>query len=121
MNLRQLTPRLYTDNMPRSLAFYTTQLDLLCDAIDVESGWASLRRGAIHLMLSAPHEHASFGGRPFTGALYFYVEGIDDWWERLRTRVPVAYELASFDHGMREFAVYDPDGYLVQLGEEIEV
>ena len=40
-------------------------------------------------------------------------------WQRVRERARVCYPLEDFDYGMREFAIYDNNGYLLQFGEPI--
>jgi hypothetical protein len=32
----------------------------------------------------------------------------------------VCYPIENFEYGMREFAIYDNNGYLLQLGQEIQ-
>ena len=52
-----------------------------------------------------------------TGALYF---NVDDVWEQLKDQAQVEYPIENFDFGMREFAIRDCNGYLLQFGQEIE-
>ena len=54
-----------------------------------------------------------------TGALYFNVEDVDAAWEELKDKAPVEYPIENFDFGMREFAIRDCNGYLLQFGQEI--
>jgi len=37
---------------------------------------------------------------------------------RLKDKVRVCYPLENFEYGMREFAIYDNNGYLLQFGQE---
>ena len=39
---------------------------------------------------------------------------------RSRTRRASAIPIEDFDYGMREFAVFDNNGYLLQFGQEID-
>jgi len=48
------------------------------------------------------------------------VENADEFWERLKNKANVSYPIEDFDHGMREFAVYDNNGYLLQFGHSLE-
>ena len=40
-------------------------------------------------------------------------------WADLKGRVAVAYPMEEFHYGMREFAIYDNNGYLLQFGQEV--
>ena len=37
----------------------------------------------------------------------------------LKDKARISYEIDNFPYGMREFAVYDNNGYLLQFGQEI--
>jgi uncharacterized glyoxalase superfamily protein PhnB len=53
-----------------------------------------------------------------TGSLYFYPDDVDAMWAQLKNSVTVEYPLQTFDYGMREFAIRDCNGYLLQFGQE---
>ena len=42
-------------------------------------------------------------------------------WEQVKDAARVCYPIEDFDYGMREFAVFDNNGYLLQFGQEIDV
>jgi len=118
MTLQSLTPMLRTWDLAATISFYTDVLGFTCEAHDPDTGWARLRCGELALMLSAPNRHEGDKAPAFTGSLYFRVTDVDGWWSRLRDRARVCYPIDTFDYGMREFAIYDNNGYLLQLGEE---
>jgi hypothetical protein len=37
-----------------------------------------------------------------------------------KDKARICYELEEFEYGMREFAVYDNNGYLLQFGEPVD-
>ncbi len=39
---------------------------------------------------------------------------------RIGDKARLCYDIETFPWGMREFAVYDNNGYILQFGEEIE-
>ena len=41
-------------------------------------------------------------------------------WEQLQATATICYPLEDFAYGMREFAIYDNNGYILQFGEVIE-
>ncbi len=118
MNVESITPMLRTWDLPGSIEFYRGMLGFELQAHDPESGWASLALGPVVVMLSGPNEHEGDRAPVFTGSLYFRVNDVDGLWSRLKDRVRVCYPIEAFDYGMREFAVYDNNGYLLQFGEE---
>jgi len=116
--LRQLTPMLRTWDMPGSIAFYRDRLGFRVE--NSAEGWASLSRDGVELMLSAPNEHEGDVAPAFTGSLYFLVTDVDAMWAQVQGLPKVCYELDSFDYGMREFAIYDNNGYVLQFGQPLE-
>jgi uncharacterized glyoxalase superfamily protein PhnB len=47
------------------------------------------------------------------------VENVDGIYEDLKKKVKLVYPIEDFEWGMREFAIYDNNGYILQFGEEI--
>jgi uncharacterized glyoxalase superfamily protein PhnB len=70
-------------------------------------------------MFASANQHEPFERPVFTGSLYIKTDDVDASWERLRDNVKVCYPIENFDYGMREFAIYDNNGYLIQFGQEI--
>jgi uncharacterized glyoxalase superfamily protein PhnB len=117
MKLNGPVPVLYVTDMEQSICFYSDVLGFRCaNRLD---GWASLKRDRAEIMLSLPNEHLPFEKPLFTGSFYFHVEDVDALWEPLRAKVTVVYPIENFDYGMREFAIRDVDGYILQFGQEI--
>jgi hypothetical protein len=40
-------------------------------------------------------------------------------WSRLKDRVKLCYPIETFDYGMREFAIYDNNEYILQFGQSV--
>lgn len=119
MKLHSLRPMLRTAQLPETIAFYTEILGFVLDTYEEEWGWASLSKDEVEIMLSLPNEHIPFDKPIFTGSFYFNTDAVDEWWERLKDRTNICYEIETFDYGMREFAIYDNNGYLLQFGQEV--
>jgi len=119
MKLQELTPMLYTANLRGTVEFYTTVLGFHCEALSEDWGWASVRRDSVAIMLALPNEHIVFDKPAFTGSLYLYSDEVDVLWQQLKDKVKVCYPVENFEYGMREFAIYDNNGYLLQFGQEI--
>jgi uncharacterized glyoxalase superfamily protein PhnB len=54
-----------------------------------------------------------------TGSLYFKTDDVNALWLRLKDKCKVEYPPEDFEYGMREFAIRDNSGYLLQFGQEI--
>ncbi len=119
MAFTALTPMLRTADIPGTLSFYTSVLGFECERYSEAWGWASLRHGPIKLMISGLNEHEGDPSPIFTGSLYFNVDDIDTLWNQLKEGAAISYELQTFEYGMREFAIYDNNGYLLQFGQEV--
>lgn len=120
MRTESLTPVLYTEDIQATIQFYTMYFNFECNHYDENTGWASLSNGNAELMLSKPNEHIPFAKANFTGSFYFKTKDVDALWNAVKEKLNVCYPIENFDYGMREFAVYDNNGYLLQFGWESE-
>lgn len=118
MKLSALTPTLWTDNVPATMAFYRDTLGFRC-ASQME-GWACLERDGVELMISSPNQHEPYERPQFTGSFYFRVDDVNAWWVQLKDKAVTVYPIETFDYGMREFAIRDNNGYILQFGSEVE-
>jgi uncharacterized glyoxalase superfamily protein PhnB len=114
-----LRPVLWTENLEETIGFYTQRLGFTLLGENEDWQWASLRKDDIQIMLSRPNKHEKFNGICFTGSFYFNVENVDELWEELKTKVKICYEIETFDWEMREFAIYDNNGYILQFGQHV--
>ena len=120
MNLTGLRPMLWTEQLQETIDFYVETLGFVCDEQNNEWGWAALSRDNIGVMLSRPNEHIGFEKAQFTGSFYFNTDDVDALWDKLKDKARVCYGIEDFPYGMREFAVYDNNGYLLQFGQPIK-
>lgn len=111
---------LWTENLSETVDFYTKVLNFTCDEMNEDWGWASLSKDDVSLMFSLPNAHTPFEKPNFTGSFYFNTADVDALWDELKDKARIAYGIENFEHGMREFAIYDNNGYLLQFGQEIE-
>lgn len=106
-------------DVPAAAAWYRDVLGFRIDRIGGD-GWAALQRDGACLMLSSPNAHEGDIAPAFTGSLYLRCDDVDDWWLRLKDTTRVCYPIESFGYGMREFAVYDCNGFLLQFGTPLD-
>ena len=119
MKLNAITPVLYTEDIESTINFYTTHFGFTCTSYDEKYGWASLSNGDVEIMLSNPNAHIPFTKPNFTGSFYFRTNDVDALWNTVKDKLRICYPIENFDYGMREFAVYDNNGYLLQFGSGI--
>lgn len=110
---------IWTEKLRETVDFYTQILHFTCDEFNENWGWASLSKDSVALMAAKPNEHTPFEKPNFTGSFYYNTDDVDALWNELKDKVNIAYGIESFEYGMREFAVYDNNGYLLQFGQEI--
>ena len=79
---------------------------------------ANMQRDAAEIKLAVPFREWSFKSPQFTGSLYLYVDQVDEIWNELKDKTEVFYTTEDFDHSMREFAIHDCNGYMLQFGKE---
>lgn len=119
MAFNALAPTLEVENMDETIQFYESYLDFQC--IDrEEDAWAFIQKDDVSIMLSSRFNKDKHPTPVFTGSLYIYVDDIDVIWQILKDKVTISYPLENFDYGMREFAIYDNNGYRIQFGQELE-
>jgi len=120
MKIFILRPMMWTEDLNGSVNFYVNKLGFTCHEMREDWGWASLSIDDVWVMLARPNEHTPYEKIGFTGSFYFTTDNVDGLWEKLKDKVKVCYDIEDFPYGMREFAIYDNNGYLLQFGQEIE-
>ena len=125
-SFKKLTPNLLVANVERSLAFYEGVLGFERGFTVPEQSpfaFASVTGGPVEIFFNdaagAIKEYPGFGGKPIgaTGTMYIEVEGVDALHDRLKPTVPIVMPLISQFYGMREFAIEDPDGYVITFAQ----
>lgn len=116
-----IRPMIWTTELKETIAFYVNILGFTCGEYNEDWGWASLYKDNAEIMLAKPNEHTPFEKPTFTGSFYINVDNVEEIWEQLKDKCNLCYEIETFEWGMREFAVYDNNGYLLQFGQEVTV
>ena len=123
-----VTPNLIVRDIDRSTAFYRDVLGLPVHATVPDKSpfvFVWLKEGDVNIFLNDqklvgeldPH----LASRPIGGSftIYLRVTGVDALWERIATRAKVVEAINTKPYGMREFAIEDPDGYLITIAQEM--
>ena len=127
---KKLTPNLLVERVERSLAFYTGVLGFTKGMTVPDASpfvFAQVTSGGVEIFFNdakgAVEEYPVLAGRPIgaSGTMFIEVEQIAALYESLRTQVTVVMPLITQFYGMKEFAIADPDGYLITFAERAVV
>ena len=124
----KLTPNLVVASVERSLAFYVDTLGFtrgltVPDAAPFAFG--SVTSGAVEIFFNdaaaATKEYPAFANRPIgaTGTMFIEMQGVDALHDRLKGSVKIVMPLVTQFYGLREFAIEDPDGYIITFAERV--
>ena len=119
MNFRQIKPIISSKQIKETIAYYPNMLGFTCRAYREEWGWAAMQRDDVEVILAYPNQHYSFEKPNFTGSFYIETEEVDFLWEELKNKVNILNPLEILDQGMREFAIPDNNGYILQFRENL--
>ena len=124
----KLTPNLLVASVERSLAFYVDTLGFVRGMTVPEQppfAFGSVTAGPVEIFFNdaagAVKEYPGFAGKPIgaTGTLFIEVDGVNALHDRLELRVKVVMPIETKFYGMREFAIEDPDGYVITFAERV--
>lgn len=108
-------PNLVVSDIPRAIAHYRDVLgfQVVATIEDPPETFALMMRDGAELALAK-------GVNPTSSAFYAYIEGVDELYESLMAAgAKIISPLTTHPWGLRDFAVEDPDGHFVALGERI--
>ena len=119
MKFQPIIPMIWTTDLQETIDFYVNKLGFTLGDFNDEWGWGALFKGECELMVARPNAHTNFETSIFTGTFYIKTDSVDVLWESLKDQVDICYDIENFDWGMREFAIYDNNGYMIQFGQDI--
>lgn len=108
---------LWVRDLEAAINYYVQTLGFICTAH--ANGWAEVNKDEVFIMFSLPNEHIPHNELQFTGSFYLNTDDAAAWWEKLKDTADVLYPLEDFEYGMREFAIRDCNGYILQFGSEL--
>jgi lactoylglutathione lyase len=124
----KLTPNLIVANVERSLRFYSDVLGFSRGITVPDQApfvFASATKDAVEIFFNeaaaATSEYPIFAGKPIgaSGTLYIEVDSADTLHEQINDRVQVVMALVNQFYGTREFAIADPDGYVITFASRV--
>jgi lactoylglutathione lyase len=127
----KLTPNLIVADVERSLAFYTSVLGFERGFTVPEQQpfvFGSVVSGPIEIFFNeretAAKEYPAFAGKPpgMTGTMFIELQGrgnLERLHDQLKGAVPIVMPLVKQWYGTHEFAIADPDGYVITFAERV--
>jgi len=125
----KLTPNLLVANVERSLAFYVDVLGFARGLTVPDQSpfvFASVTGGSVEIFFNdhaaAAKDNPAFAAVPVGGkqhSMFIEVEGVDALHDRVKPRATIVMPLVTQWYGMREFAIEDPDGYMIIFAERV--
>ncbi len=123
MKLKYLTPLLESMDIPATIEFYTTVLGFTQRGVLKQGdtiAWCDLVKDDVAIMFSLPNEHMKYGNILLSGSLYINVEDVDEAWSSLKDKCEVVYPIENFIYEMREFAIKDNNGYVLNFATPVK-
>lgn len=134
MKFSDVTPNLVVSDIARSLAFYRDVLGFSAiatvpDAAPFVFVW--MQRDGVNVFLntaaSIEDDQPQLAARTLGGTATMYMvieagsaaEGVDALFETVKSQAPVVMPLHTQFYGMREFAIEDPDGYVIYAAQRV--
>lgn len=113
MMMKSLVPMLHTQDIARTIQWYESVLGFRCTG-RWQDVWCRLEREGVALMFGN-NDH--FGEPSATAVQYIYVEDVNALLEQLGDDIVPEWGPERMPYGNLEFAIRDPDGYLLSFGQ----
>lgn len=125
--MKELVPMLLCNDMTETIDFYTNVLGFkVLNTMGDPPMWCALARENVEVMFSwyPPHDHApgeehDHPEPTLTGVLYINTDDVEKLHDEIAPRWSICEPLATQPHGMREFAILDPNGYRLRFGQPL--
>src|SRR5215208_7139456 len=121
-HVTKLTPNLIVNKVEDSLAFYEGVLGFTRAMTVPEQSpfvFASVTSGPVEIFFNdhavVARESPQMAGLAYGGGntMFIEIQGIDAFHDQIRDRAKIVMPIVTQWYGMREFAVVDPDGYVI--------
>lgn len=117
----RVVPSLLARDLGETIAFYQSVLGFHVTGLHPDERaprWVELVRDGIAFQFHADPPHGMPPSPILSGTLYLYPSNVEALAAELSGRVPFVWGPEVMEYGMREFAVRDPNGYLLAFTEE---
>lgn len=120
MKLNSIRPMLWVDDVQATIAYYKNVLQFTHTHFVESVQWGYVIKDDVEIMFATISRLAPGTKMTFSGSLYLNTEDVNAWWELLKDKAEVFYPIEDFNYNMREFAIKDCNGYILQFGQEIK-
>jgi catechol 2,3-dioxygenase-like lactoylglutathione lyase family enzyme len=126
---KKLTPNMIVSSVERSLEFYEGVLGFTRGMTVPDASpfvFASVTSGPIEIFFNdrstVAKESPLFAGMTFGGGNTMFIEldAVDALHDAIKDRVKIVMPITTQWYGMREFAIQDPDGYVITFAQRVE-
>lgn len=133
MRIKEAVPELIVRDPERTIEFYTVHLgfEVTARVPDIgKTNWAELSNENVRLMIQAHsdvlQEMPSLHGREIGGTAILVLklgrrQLVRDTYERVRKVTTMLMQLRDTEYDTTEFAIADPDGYIILLSGDEDV
>ncbi len=128
-HIKKITPNLVVSSVEASLAFYENVLGFTRGMTVPEQPplvFASVTSGPVEIFFNdrstIAKESPQFKDKAIGGGntMFIEVEGVDELHDRIKDRVRIVMAIVTQWYGMREFAIEDPDGYVIMFAQPVQ-
>ncbi|HMD01238.1 MAG TPA: VOC family protein [Ferruginibacter sp.] len=122
MKLTSISPLLESNDLQGTIKFYAELLGFTMRGSFKEGEelvWCDLVKDNVSIMFTKPNGHMNDGKIMLSGSIYITVEDVDALWNLIKDKCDVVYPIEDFVYGMREFAIRDNNGYVLNFGSDI--
>ncbi|MFX1528547.1 MAG: VOC family protein [Promethearchaeota archaeon] len=124
-NQVKLEPMIYVSDIKSSIKFYTELLNFKVEEYypdDRNPRWVAIQIGNQRFAMGNTFKNINHKYHPdgINGSgvhFYIIVDNIDEVYQKLKSRVSILDKLEKKPWGNTEFAIKDPDGYLISFSD----
>ena len=129
MKITSFSPNLMVKNVNKSIEFYCNILGFSLIQTVPESGepdWGMVEKDGFFVMFqkeeSIKQEYPELSSQHSGGALTFYIKitNIQEFYDKIRSHINVSHEMHKTFYGADEFAITDPDGFILVFSDSSE-
>ena len=115
MRFTALVPMLHTTDMDGTKKWYESVLGFRCVG-EMGDEWCRLERDDVAIMFMRIDQ---MGTPHATATQYIYMDDVAGFWDTIKDRCIAEWGPEEMPYGMLEFAIKDPNGYLLSFGQEV--
>jgi uncharacterized glyoxalase superfamily protein PhnB len=122
VNFLEINPVLYTPNIEATIKFYKDTLGFSLDWNEKddsgETNVAQFKAGSVSFMIT---DGDFLGDEPaFSGTIYFYMTGVEEYYDKVKDKAAILWDLQDMYYGTKEFGIKDINGYTFAFAEKID-